>query len=115
MSGNASEQCDVGASLLRSFLFLQTPVRVRPWWASQIARGRRGLCECCHSAKQFEGWKSGYTLSAVGSASDGSEKALGIDGRRPCVARRAVAASSFVLSPYPYPQLVLKLRKLLSR
>jgi hypothetical protein len=40
MSGNANEQCDVGASLLRSFLFLQTLVACV---GESNLSGRRGL------------------------------------------------------------------------
>jgi hypothetical protein len=56
MSGDASERCDVGVSLNKSFLFLQTLVRlcggVKPLWAERAVKGG-------HRAKQLKGWKSG--------------------------------------------------------
>jgi len=44
MSGDASERCDVGASLNKSFLFLQTLAACRRASAATSARAwRRGL------------------------------------------------------------------------
>jgi hypothetical protein len=61
MSGDASERCDVGVSLNKSFLFLQTLgclcAAVKGRWAERAVEGG-------HRAKQLKGWKSGATSAS---------------------------------------------------
>jgi hypothetical protein len=62
MSGDASEQCDVGVSLNKSFLFLQT-LGARKRRAAMRVGATRAV-KCGHRAKQLKGWKSAATLAA---------------------------------------------------
>lgn len=110
MSGDASERCDVGASLNKSFLFLQTLAACvapsKSVWAKRAVEGG-------HRAKQLKGWKSSGTSPLFDALATVQKKHReSMDGG---ALARALLASSFVLSPYQYPQQVPKLRKLLSR
>lgn len=109
MSGNASERCDVGFSLHKSSLFLQTLIAC----VGESHLSGPEDCERRSSREAVQRVEEQRRLVAVGSAKYGSEKASGIDGRRR--AAMLLLAPSFVRSPYPYPQLVPKLRKLLLR
>jgi hypothetical protein len=79
MSGDASEPCDVGASSNKSFLFLQTLLPVR--W-SQICLGGEGY-EMRSSREVAQGVEEQSHFDSVWCASNGSEKAWGIDGLWP--------------------------------
>lgn len=110
MSGDASERCDVGASLNKSFLFLQTLAAcVAPSKSVWVKRAVEGG----HRAKQLKGWKSRGTsplFDALATVQKKHRESMDVGALA-----RALLASSFVLSPYQYPQQVPKLRKLLSR
>lgn len=110
MSGDASERCDVGVSLNKSFLFLQTLgclcAAVKGRWAERAVEGG-------HRAKQLKGWKSGATSASFDALTTVQKKHRESMGGGLGASSRLLP--SFVLSPYQYPQQVPKLRKLLSR
>jgi len=120
MSGDARERCDVGVSLHKSFLFLQTPSATGAWGrARRKARAAARLApravKCGHREKQLKGRKSRDTLSRLEALTTVQKKHRDpMDVRRPAP-KGGPDASSFVLSPYQSPQLVPKLRKLSSR
>jgi hypothetical protein len=80
MSGDARERCDVGVSLHKSFLFLQTP----------SARLAPRAVKCGHREKQLKGRKSRDTLSWLEALTTVQKKHRDpMDVRRPAPKRRA--------------------------
>lgn len=90
MSGDASERCDVGVSLNKSFLFLQTLVAcagAQALWAERAVEGG-------HRAKQLKGWKRGAISAPFDALTTVQKKHRESMGR----GRAQVRSAAFVCS-----------------